>query len=64
MTAVCSVNSTWGPLDMSQCTFRNGTPVASVVVIEIITDSPSKVKVSACMHQICIIEYTRSTTEI
>ena len=64
MTAVCSVNSTWGALDMSRCTFRNGAPVAAVAVVEIMTDSPSKVKVSACMHQICIINYARPTTEI
>ena len=39
VTAKCSVNSTWGPLDMSQCTFRSDVPVAGVAVVEIVTDS-------------------------
>ena len=39
MTAKCSVNSTWGPLDMSQCTFRSDVQVAGVAVVEIVTDS-------------------------
>ena len=35
MTARCTANSTWGPLDMSQCTFTNGISVAAVAVVEV-----------------------------
>ena len=37
MTAKCSVNSTWGPLDMSQCTFRSEVSVAGVAVVEVLS---------------------------
>lgn len=39
ITANCSSGNTWGPLDMSQCTFRNDVPVAAVAVIEVVSDS-------------------------
>ena len=35
MTARCTANSTWGPLDMSQCTFTNGISVAALAVVEV-----------------------------
>ena len=35
ITAKCSVDGTWGPLDMSQCTFRSDVQVAGVAVVEI-----------------------------
>ena len=35
MTARCTANNTWGPLDMSQCTFTNGISVAAVAVVEV-----------------------------
>ena len=37
MTAKCSVNNTWGPLDMSQCTFRSDVQVAGVAVVEVLS---------------------------
>ena len=37
ITAKCSVNNTWGPLDMSQCTFRSDVPVAAVAVVEVLS---------------------------
>ena len=45
MTAKCSANRTWGPLDMSQCTFRSDASVTAVAVVEVVTDSPMDVKV-------------------
>ena len=44
VTARCSGNSTWGPMDMSQCTYRSDIPVAAVVVVEITTDSDIETK--------------------
>ena len=35
VTSMCTNGSTWGPLDMSQCTFRNDASVAAVAVIEV-----------------------------
>ena len=35
MTARCTANNTWGPLDMSQCTFTNGISVVAVAVVEV-----------------------------
>ena len=35
MTARCTGNNTWGPLDMSQCTFTNGISVVAVAVVEV-----------------------------
>ena len=35
VTARCTANNTWGPLDMSQCTFTNGISVAAVAVVEV-----------------------------
>ena len=35
VTANCSTANSWGPLDMSQCTFRNDVPVAAVAVVEV-----------------------------
>ena len=35
MTARCTANNTWGPLDMSQCTFTNDISVAAVAVVEV-----------------------------
>ena len=39
ITAHCSANNTWDALDMSQCTFRNDVPVATLAVVEVVTDS-------------------------
>ena len=39
IAANCSVNNTWGALDMSRCTFRNDAPVTAVAVVVINTDS-------------------------
>ena len=52
MTAKCSVNRIWGPLDMSQCTFRNDASVTAVAVVEVVTDSPMDVKVLSHMRTI------------
>ena len=35
MTARCTANNTWGPLDMSQCTFTNDISVVAVAVVEV-----------------------------
>ena len=48
MTARCTANSTWGPLDMSQCTFTNDISVAAVAVVEVqslVEDSISEMDV-------------------
>ena len=37
MTAKCSADGTWGPLDMSQCTFRSDVQVAGVAVVEVLS---------------------------
>ena len=37
--AWCDIEGIWGPLDMSQCTFRVDANVAAVAVVEIRTDS-------------------------
>ena len=37
VTAKCSVNSTWEPLDMSQCTFSSNVQVAAVAVVELMS---------------------------
>ena len=37
--AWCDIDGIWGPLDMSQCTFRADAEVAAVAVVEIRTDS-------------------------
>ena len=37
--ARCDIDGIWGPLDMSQCTFRADAEVAAVAVVEIMTDS-------------------------
>ena len=34
ITASCSNDGIWGPLDMSQCTFSKDAPVAAVAVVE------------------------------
>ena len=40
MTARCTANNTWGPLDMSQCTYRGDIqPEVAVAVVEFRTDS-------------------------
>ena len=44
VTARCTDNSTWGPLDMSQCTYRSDIQVPAVAVVEIRTDSDIETK--------------------
>ena len=37
VTSKCSGNSTWGPLDMSECTFRSDASVTAVAVVEVMS---------------------------
>ena len=61
MTAKCSVNRTWGPLDMSQCTFQSDASLTAVAVVEVMTDSPMNVKV---LSHMCTIEHCMTNEEI
>ena len=58
ITASCSNDGKWGPLDMSQCTFRKDAPVVAVAVVE--TPLAMMVSIPNFQHQysqlcICII---------
>ena len=39
ITVNCSANNTWENMDMSQCTFRNDVQVATIAVVEVLTNS-------------------------
>ena len=50
--ARCFANGTWGPLDMSQCTFRSDASVAAVAVVEFIMVNTSKNELDAQVNYI------------
>ena len=53
ITALCSNDGMWDPLDMSQCTFRKDAPVVAVAVVE----TPLTMIVSIPISNISIVSY-------